>query len=326
MSLIPGVRRAWFRGTPCLGACSPNFVGGGTPRAAQAIPRGTGTEHRATGGRWAWRSLLLLLALAVLLLGSACRKSLVRPERLDEGAMRAWIQGNYAPLMGLEQSWRAVYEGDGQRVPFRLDLAWCVDSTRLEILSPFGGQLASLRCRPGGFQAESGRSLGGWLERAAQALDGKALGGLLDQGARLLRGGVGKDVEVDLKDPTLAPLLLVLGQRLPGQLLDGGLCRREQVAPWLWGEWLPPAGARWAARELVFTRGADWWRVHPDNGLVEAAQVGNWTMELDEFQAVDGVWMAGRLRLTERAKAGEEARSLVLQSRERRLHKAGMED
>lgn len=274
-------------------------------------------------GHWRWLSMPMLVA---VLAGSACRRPLVRPERLDESAMRGWIEANYAPMIGLEQSWRAVYEGDGQRVPFRLELAWCADSSSLEILSPFGGSLATLRCRPGGVGAQSGKSLGSWLERAAQALDGKVLGDVLDQGARLLRGGVGKGVEVDLKDPTMAPLLMVLGQRLPGELLDGGLCRREQVAPWLWGEWRPPLDARWNPRELRFTQGRDFWRVHAELGLVEAAQVGGWTMELDEFRAVDGLWLAGRLRLTERGKTVEEARSLVLQSRECRLRKAGMED
>jgi len=268
----------------------------------------------------------LLLALILLVAGSACRRALVRPERLDEPAMRAWIDRNFAPLTGLEQSWRAVYEGDGQRVPFRLDLDWCADSTRLGIYSPFGGELALLRCRPGQVAARPGNSLGGWLDRAAHAMEGKPLGALLEKGANLLDGGVGPGVELQVKDPTLAPLLMVLGNRLPGKLLQGGLCERGSVAPWLWGEWRPPTGASWDPQRLLFTRGADQWRVNAEIGLVDEVRVGDWEMELDEFEAVDGLWLAGRLRIQERGGAEEEGRRLVLQSRQRRLHRTGQED
>jgi hypothetical protein len=255
----------------------------------------------------------LLICLMIGTLG--CRRTMVRPERLDEADMRAWIGDNFAALEGLEQSWRGVYEEGGQRIPFRLDLWWNADSTRLSLLSPFGGELAVLRCRPDAVGAAPGASLGGWLSRAARLLEDEDLGGLLDLGAGWLADSRGAGVEVDLKDPALAPLLALIGAQLPGHLLAGGLCRRESLAPWLWGEWLPPAEAVWRPADRQFVQAAPW-RVHPRVGLVERAEREGWVMELDEFERTDGIWLAGRLRLG----TPDGARRLTLQNRGRRVH------
>ena len=208
-------------------------------------------------------SLSRILVLACLLLpGLGCRRALVRPERLDGAAMRAWIAGNFSPLEEVEISWRGLYQDEARTLPFRLDLDWRPGGARLSLRSPFGGELASLSC-------------GQWR----------------------------------VEDPALAPLLAALAGLPPDSH-----CRRATLAPWLWGEWIPPAGAAWRAEERLFRAAEGTWRVATRCGLVERVEGPAGVVELDQFTREAGVWLPGRMRL-ERPGGGR----LVLQRREARL-------
>jgi len=270
---------------------------------------------RRVAGTRARRLVLVALAVA-LTLGGGCRRGLVRPGRLDEAAMRARIAGNFDGLRRLEQSWRGVYEDGERRLPFRLDLDWCPDSARLALCSPFGGELAVLRCGAAKApSARTGSSLGGWLARAAAALPDPALGSWLERGARWLEGRPDAGLDLEVRDPALVPLLALALDRLPGELREGGLCRRESLAPWLWGEWRPSAEAAWRPADLLFAVPEGRWRVHARVGLVERAERDGWVAELDDFTRAEGVWLPGRISLSQPA----EGRRVVLQSRERRV-------
>ena len=270
---------------------------------------------RGAGGRRQARTWLA--ALALLALAAGCRRGLVRPERLDEPAMRAWISGNYSPLRALDISWRGVYQDAEREIPFRLDLSWCPDSAHLSLRSPFGGELARASCRPGErVAAETGKPLARWLGRAVSGVQDPGLRRTLDAGLLLLTGEteVG-GLKVEVLDPTLLPLLAGLEGRLPESLQDGSLCERAVAAPWLWGEWIPAPGASWQPAARRFSAGEDSWTVDRRTGMVARAVRGGWVMEMDQFTREQGLWLAGRLRLGR----PREDRRLVLQRRECRL-------
>ncbi|MFA7331306.1 MAG: hypothetical protein WC326_09570 [Candidatus Delongbacteria bacterium] len=257
------------------------------------------------------RLLLPMILLAGLLLLAGCAGRQVRPERLDEAAMRAWIEGNWQPLTALRLSWRGQYQDAETDVPFRVELAWCADSTRLALCSPFGGELAVFRCSAEQLAARSGAALPGWLERVAGALEGRPAD-WLDWGAARL-AGLPEGVSVELKDPSLAPLLVLALDKLPAGVLDEGLCRRESLAPWLWGEWRPPLGARWRPAERRFEQGKSSWSVGAASGLVEQVEQDGWSIQLDGYERRSGgVVLPGRMSISQPA----ARRRVVLQLRE----------
>ncbi len=257
------------------------------------------------------RRILPTVLCAGLLLLAGCAGRQVRPERLDEGAMRAWIEGNWQPLTALHLSWRGQYQDAETDVPFRVELAWCADSTRLALCSPFGGELAVFRCSAERLGARSGAALLGWLGRIADALEGQPAD-WLDWGAARL-AGLPEGVSVELKDPSLAPLLLLAMDKLPAGVLDEGLCRRESLAPWLWGEWRPPAGARWLPAERRFEQAGSSWTVDAACGLVERVEQDSWSIQLDDYERRSGgILLPGRMSISQPA----ARRRVVLHLRE----------
>lgn len=225
--------------------------------------------------------------------------------------MRSWIGANWAPLETIRLSWRGQYQDAENEIPFRLDLAWSPDSARLALCSPFGGELVVFRCDPRRLEATQGGALPGWLGRAADALGG-GVGNLLDWGAARL-AGLPEGVSVELKDPGLAPLLWMAMEKLPEGLLDEGLCQRESVGPWLWGEWLPAAEADWQPENLRFASDKASWTIQRECGLVERVEREGWLVELAGFERrPEGICLPGRLCLSRPA----ERQRVVLQLRE----------
>jgi len=260
-------------------------------------------------------SIPLLCAGALLLLLAGCAGRGVRPERMDEGELRAWIAANWEPVRGAELSWRGQYQDAEQEIPFRLELDFTPDSARLALCSPFGGELVVFRCAPDRLGAATGRSLGGWLERAAAALGEGGASALLDWSAGRL-AGLPEGVTMELKDPSLAPFLALALERLPEVIREGGLCSREVAGPWLWGAWQPTTQATWNPATLRFQQGDDVWAIHGGSGLVERVEQGGWVIRLESFETrPEGVLLPGRMLLERPA----DRRRVVLQLREARL-------
>lgn len=266
-------------------------------------------------GAGAWLPLLLLALLA------GCAGRGIRPERMDEGQLRAWIAANWEPLRGARLSWRGQYQDAEQEIPFRLELAYAPDSARLALCSPFGGELVVLRCARETLGARTGSSLGGWLGRAAAALEEGGAASLLDWGAARL-AGLPEGLSVEVKDPALAPFLGLALEQLPDELRSEGLCSPEVAGPWLWGAWQPPAGADWHPGELEFRRGAERWSIHPGSGLVEAVETGGWVIRLEGFETRSAQVKLPSRMVLERPR---ERRRVVLQLRDAQLELATKE-
>lgn len=238
------------------------------------------------------RRLLLL----VLLLGFGCAGKRFQLDQASEALIRERMQKNFAAFESLEISWRANLESRrlGQ-IPFRMDLDWSSDSILVVIRSPFGGELARLRGRPGGFAAASGDRLPSWLRRAARSIDSPAINNLLESGLESLFGNDSGPYKLELSDPALAPLLNLAAPQLPGDWLEEGLLAREDVGPWLWGAWQPPADARWDPDSLSFNRGGDQWRLDPQTGFCSHVAHDGWIIELSDFRRRKGCWLPAHI-------------------------------
>lgn len=265
------------------------------------------------------------LAAGLALLAAGCFRPALRPERMDAEALRALVEANWAPVERIEVQWTALLEAPGVGVaPFRMDVDWSADGVRLELKTPFGGDLATLSCRPGeSVGAQGGSKLKKNVERALGRVGDGRLRGLLEAGAEaLFKGDDRPGFRLELKDPALAPLLAALEPQIPGGWLEKGRCDREALAPWLWGEWRPAAGAEWRPAGLDWALGDSVWTVDSRRGLPEAVRVDGLEIALADWTKQKKVWLPGRMEIVDR----DARRRLVLERRGLRINRPKAEE
>jgi outer membrane biogenesis lipoprotein LolB len=257
------------------------------------------------------------LAFVLLMLLASCGGRRFHVEDVSEEQLRLRMAENFNSFSRIEVSWRAVISSRklGQ-VPCRLDLDWSDDSLLLVIRSPFGGELARLRGRPEGFAAATGKSLPGWLERAARAIDSPAVSNLLDRGIDALKDRGSEVFQVELADPMLASILDLAGPELPGDWLRRGLLSRKELGPWLWGAVEPDPASRWQPDSLCFIQGDRRWRLE-EHGFVTQATLDDWQIDLENYRRRQKCWLPEKLIYT---RADGEYR-MVLQQRSIKLEK-----
>jgi hypothetical protein len=280
------------------------------------------------------RIFQVLMTLSVLALLSCSGTRFYKPGKLSAEEHIVRMKANFAGFSEIGLSYNAQLESrETGQIPFKIDLLWSEDDFVLDLKTPFGGELAQIRCKPKGAQVgeiigvEAGDRLGKNLSKALKRVKDPTLRNLLDRGLEALKGKDKKlegGFDVELSDPRLAPIMSLIDMGRFSDFIHNSPCNRDVIGRWFWGALIPGSDADFnydphnGNPESSFSSGDTVWVIDELSGFCKEMRTPGFVIQNSDFEKKKKSWLPRKIRIVET----DSSRQLILNRRRLQLEYA----
>jgi len=234
---------------------------------------------------------------------------------------------NFTRFSRIELAYSAQLESrETGQIPFKLELIWSTDDFNLLLKTPFGGDLAEIRCKPEGASSnqllgiEAGNRLGSNISRALKRVKDPTLRSLLDRGLSALKGTNDKldgGFAIELSDDRLIPLMSLIDMGRFSEFLHESPCCRNVIGGWFWGALIPGKDAVFKYENGIddpvssFASGDTIWVIDNVSGICKEMRTPGLIVKALDIEKKKKCWLPRKIKIIET----DSARQLILNRR-----------